>query len=400
VQVTGTQDIVQAFAKGELVRPDVDELNFVDLVRAVLGLAGSDEAAVTPGVRAIQREIGAAQHYLLILVDGLGLDTVRALRTNAFLRRHLALDLQAVFLPTTATALTTLATGQWPATHGVPGWWTYLPELDCSTTTLPFVERRSDRPLNEIGVTAEDMFPVPSVWPTVRRKVVSLYPSDIAHTTYTNYSTGGTERIGYAGLDDAIEIARLCVLHAPGPSLTYLYLPQLDSVGHDLGTEHPRFLELAIILDHYFAELANELDGKARIVITADHGMANVPPERVFVIAEDDPLCSRLVAQPAGEPTVPMFHVRPGHEDAFVRNFCARLGEYYHLLTSQEVEELRLLGPEPLSPTMRSRVGPFVGIARRPAKLYVEPTGSAHPENPGIHGGMTPGEMMIPLVLA
>jgi len=398
--VNDTQDLIQAFERGEFVEPDADELNFVDLVRAVLGLVGSGAVAVTPGSKVIQREIGGAEHYLLILVDGLGLDTVTGLPANAFLRRHLAFDLQAVFLPTTATALTTLATGQWPATHGVPGWWTYLPELGYSTTTLPFVERTSGRPLSEIGVTAGDLFSVPSVWPTIERQVVSLFPSDIAHTTYTNYSTGNTERIGYAGLDDAVEIARLCVLHAPGPSLTYLYLPQLDSVGHELGTEHPRFRELSIILDHYFAELADELGGKARIVVTADHGMANVPPERVFVLREDDPLRAHLLAQPAGEPTVPMFHVQPGHQDAFAEEFRARFGEHYVLLTSDEVEELRLLGPEPLSPAMEARVGTYVGIARRPAKFYIEPTGSSHPENPGVHGGMTHEEMAIPLILA
>ena len=398
--MSGTQDLVQAFGKGKLVRPDADELNFVDLARAVFGLAGSDSVAMTPGAKVIQREIGSAEHYLLILVDGLGLDTAKGLPRNAFMRKHLAFDLLAVFLPTTATALTTLATGQWPATHGVPGWWTYLPERDCSATTLPFVERRSERPLEQIGVTQEDLLPVRSVWPTIGRQVASLFPSDISHTTYTGYSTGNTERIGYAGLADAIEIARLCILHAPSPSLTYLYLPQLDSVGHELGTEHPRFRELAVILDHYFAQLADELGDKARVIITADHGMANVPPERVFVLAEDDPLRMHLLAQPAGEPTVPMFHVRPGHEDAFAEEFCARFGEHYVLLTGDEVEELRLLGPEPLSPAMRIRIGTFVGIARRPAKFYIEPTGSSHPENPGVHGGMTREEMQIPLILA
>ena len=179
-----------------------------------------------------------------------------------------------------------------------------------------------------------------------------------------------------------------------------MYLPQLDSVGHELGTEHPRFRELAIILDDEIAELADELGGKARLVITADHGMANVPPERVFVLGEDDPLRAHLLAQPAGEPTVPMFHERPGHENAFAEDFSARLGEHYVLLTGDEVEQLRLLGPEPLSPTMRSRIGTFVGIARRPAKFYIEPTGSSHPENPGVHGGMTREEMLIPLILA
>lgn len=44
--------------------------------------------------------------------------------------------------------------------------------------------------------------------------------------------------------------------------------------------------------------------------------------------------------------------------------------------------------------------GTLVGIARRPAKFYIEPRGRSHPETPGVHGGMTRAEMLIPLVLA
>ena len=398
--MTATEDILHAFERGELVRPSADVLNFVDLVRAVLALGGSEAIDVTAGVDVLRREIGAADHYLLVLVDGLGIDFVNGLPANAFMRKHLAREIQAVFLPSTATALTTLATGRWPAAHGVPGWWTYLPDFDCSAVTLPFIERETGRPLGDFGIAPEDLLPAPSLWPTMDRAVVSLFPSEIADTTYTRYSTGRTRRIGYGDVDDAIALAEHCVLNATRPSLTYLYLPHLDSLAHDLGTEHPRVRELAIIIDMYLAELASALKGRARMVIVADHGLANAPMERVFVLSEDGTLQSHLTCQPSGEPTAAMFHVRPGREEAFAEEFRARLGEHFILLASDEVEELRLLGPGPLSPVMKGRLGTFVGIARRPAKLYVQPTIGCQPENPGVHGGLTREEMWTPLILA
>jgi len=65
-----------------------------------------------------------AQHFLLILCDGMGNSILEQhLASTAFLRRHNQCDqLWAVFPSTTPAALTMLATAQWPGQHGVPGW--------------------------------------------------------------------------------------------------------------------------------------------------------------------------------------------------------------------------------------------------------------------------------------
>ena len=53
---------------------------------------------------------------------------------------------------------------------------------------------------------------------------------------------------------------------------------------------------------------------------------------------------------------------------------------------------------EPLSVTRR-RLGTFMGIAPVATKLFVEPT-DGNVAHAGIHGGLTPQEMGIPLILA
>ena len=117
------------------------------------------------------------------------------------------------------------------------------------------------------------------------------------------------------------------------------------------------------------------------------------------MLPADDPLAAHLLAQPSGEPAVPMFHVRPGHENAFEQEFSGRFGDHFALLAADQVEELRLLGPDMLSPLMKRRIGTFVGIAPEPAKFYVLPC-NGRPQNPGVHGGMTRTEMVVPLILA
>ncbi len=111
----------QAFDSGRLVRPAADVPNFVALVRSLLCLGGGPAAAMDAQASELTRRIGASDRYLLVLVDGMGLTQVAGLPGGTFLQRQLDSELQAVFLSTTATALTTLATGEWPCVHCVPG---------------------------------------------------------------------------------------------------------------------------------------------------------------------------------------------------------------------------------------------------------------------------------------
>ncbi|MGE5610790.1 MAG: alkaline phosphatase family protein, partial [Bacillota bacterium] len=130
--------LADAFACGELVRPMPEEPNLVHLVRALGTLSGAkglDEYAAT---RSLMELIGPAEHYLFILLDGLGMNLLRQLPGDWFLAKHLKTQIQSSCPSTTASALTSVATGQWPAQHAITGWFTHLPEFGLTATILPF----------------------------------------------------------------------------------------------------------------------------------------------------------------------------------------------------------------------------------------------------------------------
>jgi len=387
------------FEAGRLVRPSAEEPNFTDLVRAMLILCGAEDVEDSPGAEALRRAIGPAEHYVFVLVDGLGANQLRRLLPeDGFLRAHEAGRLQAVWLSTTAVALTTLATGRWPCAHGVPGWWTYLDGFGLSAVTLPFEERASGRSLRHFGVSPADLFPVPSVWAALKCRPTSVLPAKIAGTPYSRYARGGTAAVGYKELPQAGDRVCTAVREADRPSFIYLYLPQLDARQHHKGTGHAEVGALLVILERHLARLAEALAGAARIVISADHGQVNVPRRRGFFLPADDPLGELLRCRPTGEPSVPIFHVRDGRREAFLAEFTARFGEEFALLAPEEVEHLRLLGPGRLSPVMRRRLGTFIGIAQEPAKFYIQPADPGA-GNVAVHGGLSRDEMYVPLVL-
>jgi hypothetical protein len=134
-------------------------------------------------------------------------------------------------------------------------------------------------------------------------------------------------------------------------------------------------------------------------VVTADHGQVFVPPERRFVLRDSDPLMGVLECPPSGEPAVPIFHVQRGMEtqlQAELDRFC---GTAYELISPSEVDQLGLYGPMALSDVTRLRLGSFIGIARQPASIEYQVPGRPIKGYPGVHGGLRPAEMRVPLII-
>ncbi|HUS93217.1 MAG TPA: alkaline phosphatase family protein [Phycisphaerae bacterium] len=398
--MTDLERVLGWFECGRLVRPREESRNFVDLVRALLRLAGASDVPGGEGAEELEGRVGPAEHHLLVLVDGLGANQLeRLFAPDGFARRHLAGRLQAVWPSTTATALTTLATGQWPCTHGVPGWWTYLDEHDVTAVTLPFEQRLTEQPLGRLGVRPEELYPAPSAWPKVTRRPRTVLPEKLVDSAYSTYARGGTAGAGYKELAELPDRIRRIVRRAAGATLTHLYLPQLDSLSHKKGTDSAEVRLFVPALDALLADLADAVGGVGRLVVTADHGHVNAPRDRWTFLPPTDPLAQMLRCRPTGEPAVPIFHVTDGLAGEFAAAFRERFGEHFALLTVGEVERLRLTGPHLLSPVMRRRLGTFVGISPAPAKLYVLPADPGA-GNLGVHGGLSNDEMHVPLILA
>ena len=393
------ETLVQAFQDGRLVKPDSKQPNFVDLVNAFALLTEAEGVLGSPGAVSLCRKIGKAERYLFVLVDGLGMNIVHRLPRHGLLRSAVAAQLQSVFLSTTASALATLATARWPCSHGVPGWWTRLEGPGITAVTLAHVERSTQKPLSEFGVTVEELLPWDSFWPGMHYRPLSVLPAEIVDSPFSQCLGGGTDRIGYEDLTDGVKITSEAILSASVPGFTYLYLPHLDTVSHHEGPDHEAVIEQVLILEQALSELVGTLAGRARIVIGSDHGQVHVPEADRFVLPHDDPLLRHLKCAPSGETNVPIFHVLPGCKEAFEAEFSLRFESHFILLSIDQVERLKLLGPEALSPIMKERMGDFLALAQEPACLCVGPPEESGSANKGIHGGLSPAEMLVPLII-
>ena len=392
-----TERLLASFETGGLVRPSPDVANAVDLAQAIATLAGVSELDITQGAERIVSQVGQSDHYVLALIDGLGVALVEQLGEDSFLRSQMRMTLQAVFPSTTVAALTSLATGLWPSEHGVPTWWTYLADYDVSATVLPFIERFSKRPLGKWGIKSSDVFTRATLPARFRYEPCSFVPATIASSVYSAYSSGGTEVRGYRTLSGAVDALSARIEAASAPTYSYLYYPLVDALAHDYGPEDSSVLAEVVNVDRELSRLMDGLKGRARLMVTADHGLIAIGEGGRHIIRADDDIAELLVAPPSGEPRVPVFHVQEGKAEAFERRFRTRFGEWFVLLKASEVERLGLLGPGPFADVTRQRLGHYIALPLGEDVLVYEPQ---QDWMVGYHAGLTPAEMLVPLVLA
>jgi hypothetical protein len=404
--VNDAERLLRAFEEGTLIRPAADRPNFVDLARTLASLAGVPGFAPN---EEIASHIGDPEHLVFVLADGLGVHFVEEQSEGSWLREHMAMEMQAVFPSTTAVALTSLATGAWMGRHAVTGWHTRLPELGGAVTILPFQRRSDDQPLGEHGVTPEEAFPAPALLGRASRSVASVVPAAIVNSVYSVYSSGGTPRLGYRSLAEAVEQVVDRVEEADGPTHTYVYTPLVDALAHDLGVGHPEVRDGVSAVDELARRLSAEFSDlgiDARIVVSADHGHLDTAPDRRHPLRPSDPLLGMLDGPPSGDVRVIYFHLLEGRHYGFRELFTKRFGERFVLLDADDAERLQLFGPDELTEECRHRIGDMVAISLgRDVMRYSRPQANGGSGNGafmrqiGQHSGLSPEEMMIPLIV-
>jgi hypothetical protein len=396
------RSIDELFAEHVLVRPGANEIpDIVHLIRALATLCGVEHLNSPWPTKKLAQLIEPADHFVFILLDGLGMNILNRLPADAFFRRSFRMQLNSTCPSTTACALTAVATGHWASRHGVAGWFTHLPDLGFTATVLPFAERFAHQPLTARGLRPEDVFPLPPILPLMTHRAASLSPSYIANTTYNNYCRGGTTGLAYKKIADAVDQIVHRIDAAAEPTYTYLYLDEIDTLCHHVGVEHEavdvRVVAIATELD----KLAEALAGRAKIVCTADHGLIDVPAPNQTLLRNGDPLLELLTVPPSGDARMPIFHLRAGTRDAFVEQFAQRFGESMALVDSDRADAMRLFGPEAMPTAIRRRFGDFIAFPFKPATLaYLPPE-----KQPGhvffaVHAGLSPDEMHVPLCVA
>jgi Type I phosphodiesterase / nucleotide pyrophosphatase len=359
--------------------------SLADVLPSCLAAVSGDESPLgLPPVRAA----------VVVLVDGLG---AAALRARAGHARTLAGALTkgatatTVFPSTTAAALATLATGVLPGEHGMVGY--------------SVLDRDEDRVVNQLNGWDGGMDP--ASWqplPTVFERAAALGVPSFAigeprfeTSGFTAAVLRGAEYVPHKQVPERFEAARR-ILDRAERGILYLYVAELDKVAHSSGWESPDWTERLEVLDAAVARLAGSLKADEGMLLTADHGILDVPQEAHLKI-DTAPELLEGVRHLAGEPRCLQLHLEPGADAAAVlERWRDAEGGRAWVASREEVIESGWFGPT-VTDAARSRMGDIF-VAARKRVVYDDPrTASAQSQAMvGQHGSLTDEELIVPLL--
>ena len=396
----GVEALIEAFADRVLLRPRHDLPNLVDLARAVVRLCGV-EMELSSHAEDMAEVIGSADHLVLTLADGVGINMVEMLPEEAFLPSHLHDEILTVFPSTTAVALTSLTTAQWPAEHAVLGWWTYLPDLNGVATMLQYTER-GGRDLTQRGIDPERTFPVKSVWPRMTRDVLIVTPEGIRGSVYSQYFNGGLESVGYRSISEAVDVIAERVLDAREPTFTYLYVPRVDALAHVHGIASSVVKNALVEVDRELGRLHSIIGDKGRMVVTADHGLLDATASQRHTLRPNREIQPLMISPPSGDARVMYLPTWAWAGERMRRYFDRRFGERFAVIDLEEAIKLEMFGPEPPTDTTMQRLGNQISISTGEDMMeYNVARGLGRMAQLNCHhSGLTPEEMKIPFIVA
>jgi predicted AlkP superfamily pyrophosphatase or phosphodiesterase len=327
-------------------------------------------------------------HAVVLLADGLGRSALGAHRGHArTLASRLDADpaISAGFPTTTAAALATLTTGMPPGQHGMVGYRAVNPVTGAIVGQL---------------TGAEDLDP--AEWqrmPTLFERgagagVRSVAISSPRHrdSWFTRAVLRGAEYRGEASLSDRFAAARE-ELTIPGPALIYLYVAELDVEGHAHGLDSSRWVTALESLDSELTRFVADLGAGHGLLVTADHGMVDVPPGAQLLI---DPALLEGVRGIAGEPRCLQLQLDPDTDpDAMAARWRASEGGRAWVAPRDVAVYAGWVGE--VAPEVLPRIGDVLVAARRRYAYYVDPDDTAR-RMVGQHGSLTPDETGIPLL--
>jgi hypothetical protein len=356
-----------------------------DVVPAIGRALGTDVLREPTGLA-----LPDAPAYVLFLVDGLG---ARLLERHAGTAPYLSSLLAggeagtAGVPSTTATSLTSLGTGLTPGTHGLVGFTSRVPGTDKLLNAL-FWDKSVD-PL--------EWQPHPTAFSRLTDAGVRVDVVNKREFDRSGLTIAAHRGAGYIGADRIGErIAGAVAGSARRPSLVYLYDGDLDWTGHRYGVDSPQWRQQLAAIDAEAVQLREALPDEVRLVVVADHGMVDSTPASRLDIDGQDELRDGLVLL-GGEARFRHLYCADGAAPSVAACWRELLGGRAEVLLRDEAIALGRFGP--VTDLVRPRLGDVLVAARDDLAMFSSRDFEYEMTLVGLHGSLTPDEMLIPILV-
>jgi hypothetical protein len=352
------------------------------------------------------------RRVILLIVDALGWNQLQSFRDHVpplqrVYERGRVIPLTVTFPSTTTVALTAIYTGLTPAEHSVTGHTMFVKEVGAVMDVLRFSPAGDPRRevFAERGVDVHRIFPMYTVFECLKK--AGLDGLSITRGIFTNTALGwlhhvGAEVIGYLSGADMFVHLRNALRTRPMEGVICIYWDIVDMLSHEFGP----FSEMVrSAVDQVFYALEREIlerlspaeRAETLLLITADHGQADMIPDEALYLSEQDRLRELLMLPPTGQYRASYLYAEQGKTEELGHEL-ERFSDRFWFRRSEEALAAGLFGPPDQASRIRGRVGDYVAIGRSGAQVFAADVMRGKPMLKGHHGSLTENEMLVPLI--
>ncbi len=403
------------------VKPTYDGHNFIAVPASIAGLLGRGPITLAPETLA-----GLPERYravVLILADGFGWRFFERYADTPALRRFVdagtATKITSQFPSTTTSHITCLHTGLEVGQSGLYEWQYYEPQLDALIIPLLFSWAGTKQPdqLKAAGVDPALLYPPRTIYHDLA--AAGIRSTIFSHKEYTPSTFSEAAYRGAAGafgcrtLPEALVNLRTAVAQAAGPAYFVFYYDRLDAIAHEYGPNSPQVdAEFDAFLTVLERQLLERLGGRGDVLVLllADHGEVETDPATTIYLNTDPAFtgierCLKrnrkgelLVA--AGSPRDFFLYVHDDMLDEAQAFLAHRLAGRADVVRTADLIAAGFFGAMPPSAAFLARAGNLVILPYRGEAVWWYEKDRFEQRFYGHHGGLTPEEMAIPLLLA
>ena len=307
---------------------------------------------------------------------------------------------------TTSAALTTYWTGATVSEHGVVAYEAWLKEYGIVSNMImhqPIATYGLTGSLQKAGFDPTTAVPVKSIGTHLKEyniRTHAIQHSSIIGSGLSETFMHDTIRHPIKSLADMVFTLKE-LLEAPLDQKEYIwcYHSIVDSLGHTFGPDEKRSLAEMESIGHALWEILikeNQKETNTLFLVSADHGQITTTKDDFYDINFHPELLKMLHIKPTGEGRFIFLYPKPKKVQAVYDYFEKTWGEEFVLYDAEELYQAGIFGHTKSYPDFDDRIGDIIALATTDKYLW-----RGLKANPliGKHGGLTPIEMIVPLLM-
>ncbi|MGB9979602.1 alkaline phosphatase family protein [Methanobacterium sp.] len=356
---------------------------------------------------------------VLFLIDGLGANYLQEFKDNSGLLKTIEeiganFFLTCQFPSTTAANVTTIHTGLNVAQHGMYEWFYYEPLVDDIIAPVLFsYARDNERETLQNEVNPNDIYPTKTVYQKLNYHGVKNFVFQNKHLINTNYSKTllkGADIKGYGTLSKGIKTLAECVNNENGKAYYLFYYSQIDKASHEYGPESKKsnneVKKLLKALEK-LPSILEKLDENILFILTSDHGQIALNNEKNLYLNHEFPDIEKHIKKsenydvlvPAGSARDMFLYIEDEMIDDVLNLLQDRLYNKAVVCKTSYLIKNNYFGRKKISKALQSRLGNLAILPLENWTVWWYEKGVFETKNLGHHGGLSPDEIKIPLLV-